>query len=245
MNVFRNRVLENNLVSNNIYELKVEFEGDVSPGQFFMLKTLDNSFLLPRPISIFDYNCSVLSFLYRIEGSGTKAIRNLKKHDTIQIFGPLGNGFDISSYKGKIAIVGGGIGIAPLFYLSKKVGNRADVYLGFRDEVYMVNNFKNYCNKITITTENGVMGEKGYITDYINYQDYDIVVACGPEVMLNKVIKSCKEIQIKCYVSLERRMACGLGACLGCTVQKKHGNRRACKDGPVFSADELMIGEVK
>ncbi len=236
------RVLENKQINENIYRLSADFKGEIKPGQFFMLKTLDNSFLLPRPISVNDLNGNIVSFLYRLEGQGTKNISNLHVNDKVQLFGPLGNGFDTDELKGKIAIIGGGIGIAPLLHLTKIVGLNADVYLGYKDmeNMYISEEFKRYAAKTVIVTEDGSFGEKGFVTDYVSYDHYDAVVTCGPEIMMNKIIYNCKANNIKCYVSLERRMACGLGACLGCTVETKSGNKRACKDGPVFDSEELL-----
>lgn len=242
MKVVKSRIIENIRISNRIYRLTCEFTGDIKPGQFFMLKTLDNSFLLPRPISVNDSCDNTVTFLYRTEGKGTTKISTLREDDELQLFGPLGNGYVIDSLNGKTAVVGGGIGIAPLLYLVKALGKKADVYLGFKDaeNVYFVEEFKKYADKTIVVTEDGSEGEKGFVTDYISYKDYDTVLTCGPEIMMNKIMKNCMENNVKCYVSLERRMACGMGVCLGCTVETKSGNKRACKDGPVFSSEELI-----
>lgn len=242
MKILKTNVRENKEFSNNVYRLSVEFNGQIKSGQFFMLKTLDNSFLLPRPISVNDLNGNIVSFLYRIEGQGTKKISSLGENDEIQLFGPLGNGFNTDSFKGKIAIIGGGIGVAPLLYLSKLLGKRADVYLGYKDyeNMYIYDEFKSFANETLVVTEDGSFGKKGFVTDYVDYEKYDLVVTCGPEIMMNKIMDTCRDKDIKCFVSLERRMACGMGACLGCTVETKNGNKRACKDGPVFDSAELL-----
>ena len=242
MKVLVTAVEGNKQVSNNIYRLSAEFESEIKPGQFFMLKTTDNSFLLPRPISINDVNGNIVSFLYRIEGQGTKKISSLSKNDELQLFGPLGNGFDLDKLKGKVAIIGGGIGIAPLLYLCKLLGKKADVYLGYKDRenMYIIDEFKSFAGRCVIVTEDGSFGEKGFVTDYVDYDEYNVVVTCGPEIMMKKIANICKDKKIKCYVSLERRMACGIGACLGCTVETKTGNKRACKEGPVFDSEELI-----
>lgn len=234
------RILENKEIEKNIFILYVEFTGSIRPGQFFMLKTPDNSFLLPRPLSVNKVADNQVRFLYRAEGKGTIKISTMKKGDELQLLGPLGNGFNLDMLRGKIAVVGGGIGIAPLLYLTECLGKQAEVYLGFKDCVYTVDEFKKYSDRVLTVTEDGSSGEKGYVTDYIDYASYDAVVACGPEIMMNKIMKSCKESNIRCYVSLERRMACGIGVCLGCTVMTNYGNRRVCKDGPVFSGEELI-----
>ena len=242
MKVLVTAVEGNKQVSNNIYRLSAEFESEIKPGQFFMLKTTDNSFLLPRPISINDVNGNIVSFLYRIEGQGTKKISSLSKNDELQLFGPLGNGFDLDKLKGKVAIIGGGIGIAPLLYLCKLLDKKADVYLGYKDRenMYIIDEFKSFAGRCVIVTEDGSFGEKGFVTDYVDYDEYDVVVTCGPEIMMKRIANICKDKKIKCYVSLERRMACGIGACLGCTVETKTGNKRACKEGPVFDSEELI-----
>lgn len=241
MKVIKSSIIENINIEDRIYKLTAEFIGDVNPGQFFMIKTLDNCFLLPRPISVNDVNNNSVTFLYRTEGTGTRKISTMKSGEKLQLFGPLGNGFNVDLLlKGNVAIVGGGIGIAPLLYLAKKLGKNADVFLGFKDCVYIVDEFKKYCNDLLITTENGSIGNKGFITDFIDYKKYEAVVTCGPEIMMKKVMENCKKQGTKCYVSLERRMACGMGVCLGCTVLTKEGNKRACKDGPVFSSEELI-----
>ena len=242
MKVLITTITENEQILNNIFRLSAVFESDIKPCQFFMLKTLDNSFLLPRPVSVNDVNGNIVSFLYRIEGTGTKKISSLRQNDEIQLFGPLGNGFDTNKMKGKVAVIGGGIGAAPLLYLTKKLGENADVYLGYKDSanMYINDEFKSFADKTVIITEDGSYGEKGFVTDYVPYDKYDAVITCGPEIMMNKVINNCRNLNIKCYVSLERRMACGMGACLGCSVETKKGNKRACKDGPVFDSEELI-----
>jgi dihydroorotate dehydrogenase electron transfer subunit len=244
MKVYKSIILEKRQVSANIYKITIKLDdnsAEIKPGQFFMLKTLDNSFLLPRPISVNDAQINTVTFLYRIEGIGTKCISDLNVNDEIQATGPLGKGFDLNLMKGKVGIIGGGIGVAPLLYLAKELNKNADVYLGYRDEVYMTDEFEKYSNKTVIVTEDGSRGFKGFVTDYINYNDYDVIVTCGPEIMIKKIIEKCRNLNIKCYISLERRMACGLGACLGCTVETINGNKRVCKEGPVFSSEEIII----
>lgn len=244
MKVLKSKILHNKLVSERIYKLVMKYDcnnDEIKPGQFFMLKTLDNSFLLPRPISINDADQDTVTFLYRVEGTGTTTISKMITGEEIQAFGPLGNGFDISRINGKIAVVGGGIGIAPLLYLVKKLGKRADVFLGYKDNVYISEEFQKYACNTVVVTEDGSIGHKGFVTDYINYEEYAAVITCGPEIMMKKIVERCRDNNVKCYVSLERRMACGLGACLGCAVETVNGNKRACKDGPVFSSEELML----
>lgn len=248
MKISNSKILINEQIIDNIYKLIIEFNNEkILPGQFFMLKTLNNEFLLPRPISVNNCDDNSVTFLYRVEGVGTKVISNLAAGTQIQALGPIGNGFDLDKINGKVAIIGGGIGTAPLLYLAKELETKADIYIGFRDVTYGLDEFKKYSNKLLIATEDGSVGQKGFVTSLINFDDYDCVVTCGPEVMMNAVIDACEKSNIKdsfrkitCFVSLERRMACGVGACLGCVVETKNGMKRACKDGPVFEASELI-----
>ncbi len=240
MKVCNSKILKNELVVDNIYKLVIEFSDKIIPGQFFMLKTLNNEFLLPRPISVNDCDESSVTFLYRVEGVGTTVMSNLAVGREIQAFGPLGNGFDIEALNGKVAVIGGGIGTAPLLYLTKMLGKNADVYLGFRDITYGINEFEQHANKVLVATEDGSVGQKGFVTSLVNFEEYDCVVTCGPQVMMDVVMNSCEKSKTKCFVSLEKRMACGLGACLGCVVQTHQGMKRVCKDGPIFEISELV-----
>lgn len=240
MKVLRSKIIFNQCRINNIFELRVDFSGNIIPGQFFMIKALDNSFLLPRPLSVNDVNGKEITFLYRAGGIGTTKISTMKAGDELQLFGPLGNGFDINKLHGRTAVVGGGIGIAPLLYLTKLLGKETDAYLGFKDITYGVCEFEKYAGNTIAVTENGSTGKKGFVTDYVEYGRYDAIVGCGPEIMMNKIIYECMKRNIRCYVSLERRMACGIGACLGCSVMTRNGIKRTCKDGPVFSGYELI-----
>ena len=209
-----------------------------------MLKVGEMEPLLPRPISVYDVDDDKISFLYQIVGQGTKYLSNLRVNDELQIMGPLGNGFDIEKIKGKIAVVSGGIGIAPLAYLIKKLTDcEIDLYAGFRTVDYSVECLEKYVNKINLSTESGNIGHKGYITDLINPQEYETVICCGPEIMMKKVISMCNHVNIPVYVSMENHMACGIGACLVCTCKTKAGNKRTCKDGPVFNGKDLIFND--
>lgn len=242
MKVDKCKVIYNEHVIQSIYRMSVDFAGEqIRPGQFFMLKTLNNEFLLPRPISVNDADDSSVTFLYRAEGAGTVVMSEMRPGDRLQVFGPLGNGFDVQTLKGRTAVVGGGIGIAPLLYLIKKLGATADVYLGFKDETYEVAEFEAYAKNVIVVTEDGSSKKKGFVTEWIDYSQYDNVAVCGPEIMMNKVIAASLKAGVDCYASLERRMACGVGACLGCVAETVSGNRRVCKDGPVFSGAELIL----
>lgn len=239
-----NKVLENVKVAEGIYKLRVSGNFEAKPGQFYMLKAWIGDPLLGRPISVHDVKENEITFLYQVKGVGTQKINALRKEDSIDLTGPLGNGFNLEDIKGKVAIVSGGIGIAPMNYLIKSMDKaKVDLYAGFRNEVYGLEEIKEKVDKVFITTEDGSKGEKGYITKIFNPDKYDLVVSCGPEVLMYKIIKMCNERNKKVYVSMEKKMACGIGACLVCTCKTKDGNKRSCKDGPVFLGSELILND--
>lgn len=236
---YRNaKVISNEEISKDVYKLVVEDNNKINAGQFYMLKVKGQT-LLPRPISICEKNENTLTFLYAVVGTGTKEYTELKENDEISLTGPLGNGFDLNKDYGKVALVSGGIGTAPMLELAKKLREnskeqRIDLYAGFRDDVYLLDDFKEYVNEIKVSTNTGKHGHKGFVTDILNVEEYDTVLCCGPEIMMKKVIDICKENNVKIYVSMEKHMACGVGACLVCTCKTKDGHKRTCKDGPVF-----------
>lgn len=238
------KVIENVEISDGIYKLSIKGKFESKPGQFYMLKAWKTGPLLPRPISVYDLDDEKITFLYQVVGTGTELLANLRKDDDIQIVGPLGNGFDVNEIKGKVAVVTGGIGIAPMNYLVKQIENcDVDFYAGFRNVDYSVDCVEKYVNKIQLSTENGSVGHKGYITEILNPEEYDLVLCCGPEIMMKKVVKMCNEKNVPIYVSMENKMACGVGACLVCTCKTKDGNKRTCKDGPVFKGEELELDD--
>lgn len=239
------KTYENVLISEGVYKLSIKGKFNVKPGQFFMLKTGQLEPLLPRPISVYDVDDEKISFLYQMVGQGTKHLSKLRVNDELQIMGPLGNGFEVDKIKGKIAVVSGGIGIAPLVYLIKKLaGCEIDLYSGFKTVDYSVDSVEKYVNKINLSTESGKIGHKGYITDILNPKDYRTVICCGPEIMMRKVITMCNDAKVPVYVSMENHMACGIGACLVCTCKTKGGNKRTCKDGPVFIGKDLIFNDI-
>ncbi|GAB6167563.1 dihydroorotate dehydrogenase electron transfer subunit [Clostridium carnis] len=238
MNYTKAKVISNEKVVDGIYKLIVEDNNEVKAGQFYMLK-LNGATLLPRPISICEKESKSITFLYAVVGNGTKEYTKLTEGDFINLTGPLGNGFNIEEDLGKVALVSGGIGTAPMLELAKKLREKdkdiiMDLYAGFRDDTYLIEEIDNYVNKSFVTTNTGKYGYKGFVTDLLDVSKYDTVLCCGPEVMMKKVAEMCKEKGTKIYVSMEKHMACGVGACLVCTCKTKDGHKRTCKDGPVF-----------
>ena len=234
----RAKVLSNEKLVDGIYKMVCEDENEIKPGQFYMLK-LDGQTLLPRPISICEKEGNKITFLYAVVGKGTEEYSKLKADEYIKLTGPLGNGFDLEKDLGKVAIVAGGIGTAPMVEVTKKLREKdenavIDTYVGYRDDVYLIDELSKYSNKVEITTNTGKHGYKGFVTDLLKPEEYDTVLCCGPEIMMKKVIEMCKEKKVKIYVSMEKHMACGVGACLVCTCKTKDGHKRTCKDGPVF-----------
>jgi dihydroorotate dehydrogenase electron transfer subunit len=240
-NSYRDGVIySNEEISPSIYELVLEggFEG--KPGQFYMLRgweALDP--FLARPISIADLENGRVKFLYEVKGKGTHIISKLKRGDKLSILGPLGNAFDLK-LEGKIALITGGIGIAPMLYLAKNLSGEVDIYSGFRSNAYFLDQIKPYVKNVYIATEDGKTGHKGFVTELLDPSKYDIVLSCGPIPMMNVLIKMCKDI-VPVYVSMESRMACGVGACLGCTIETIRGMERVCKEGPVFKGEEVIL----
>ncbi|ABR33188.1 dihydroorotate dehydrogenase electron transfer subunit [Clostridium beijerinckii] len=236
---YRNaKVVSNKEISKDIYKLVVEDDAEIKAGQFYMLK-LNGATFLPRPISICEKSKNKLTFLYAVVGNGTKEFTKLKEDDEISLTGPLGNGFDLEKEYNKVALVSGGIGTAPMLELAKKLrkknpDQKIDLYAGFRHDVYLIDELKEYVNEVYISTNTGKNGHKGFVTEILKPEDYDTVLCCGPEIMMKKVVDMCKEKNVAVYVSMEKHMACGVGACLVCTCKTKDGHKRTCKDGPIF-----------
>lgn len=235
------KVYKNIEISKGIFKLTIKGNFTGVPGQFYMLRAWQQEPLLSRPVSIHHLDEEKIEFLYAVVGTGTEILSKLKEHDEIKITGPLGNGFDLNVHNKKIAIVSGGIGIAPLLFAAEKIKNSTvDFYAGFKDQVYVLDEIKKVVHKVYVTTESGTYGDKGYVTKIFHPAEYDLVLCCGPEVMMKSVIEMCKEANVPIYVSMENKMACGVGACLVCTCKTKYGNKRSCKDGPVFLGEHIL-----
>ena len=217
----------------------------VLPGQFHMLKTLAPEPLLARPISIPEVAGDDLRFLYEVKGPGTQALADLAAGGSLRITGPCGNGFAVDELAGRVLLVAGGIGIAPFPYLARalhQAGNaRVTLAAGFRSLPYGLDDFAAHVPDIRVASEDGSAGVKGRVPVLFDPRDFDIVVACGPVPMMRAVQGICAAAGIRCVLSMEARMACGVGLCLGCTIRTTTGMRRVCVDGPVFPAEEVIF----
>ena len=236
--------------------IKTESAATAKPGQFISMYTNDGSKLLPRPISIceIDKEHGMLRVVYRVTGenTGTELFSKLGKGDIIPVIGPLGNGFPFEKAEGKkVFLMGGGIGVPPILELAKQmVCQKKQIVVGYRDaETFLSKEFAEN-GELYISTEDGSVGSKGNVMDAIreNALEADMIYACGPMPMLRALKKYAEENDIECYISLEERMACGIGACLGCvckTKKKDHhshvNNTRICTEGPVFLSTEVEI----
>ena len=246
----------------DIYKFSVKAEEIVksaNPGNFIEIRVNDDiEPFLRRPISIYnmDKEKGILEFIFQVKGKGTKILSNKNEGDLIDIIGPLGYGtFKYDDFQ-NLAIIGGGIGIFPLYELAKcaKLDNRnVNTYLGFRnkDLVMLENEFKNVSDNLAITTDDGSYSHKGFAIDFlkkdIEQGKIDCIYACGPLPMLKAVRELAIEKDIPCQISLEEKMACGLGVCLGCAVKTAKSPKDApeywhvCKAGPVFQAKDVEI----
>lgn len=252
------KVLEQRLLADGIYDmwLETEMAADAHPGQFVGVYPAGKATLLPRPISIceVDRDRSAIRLVYRVVGQGTAEFTLYQPGDYISILGVLGNGFPLDKADGKkVLLMGGGIGVPPLLQTAKELkelGRAESVIsvLGYRNaQTFLRDDFEKAA-ELVIATEDGSLGTKGNVIDAIraNGLKADVIYACGPMPMLKAIKTYAAENGMKAYVSLEERMACGVGACLGCICKTKEidghsqvRNARICTDGPVFDADDL------
>lgn len=239
---FEALVLENRPLTDDVVLMTVQTPAHAHPckaGQFYMLRAwgADEAPLLSRPISVhrFDEDEHLLQFLYQVKGVGTEKLAAVAAGGTLLLTGPAGNGFPLAG--GAALLVGGGIGTAPLYQLARELaaaGAQVDAVLGYRDEPYRLEAFAQVCRRVQVATDTGRAGHKGFVTDLMDPGAYDTVYVCGPEVMMEKAARLALAAGVRTYVSKEAKMACGLGACLGCTCASKNGGVSVCKDGPVF-----------
>ncbi len=245
------RVVRQDQIATDIYSLILEAGAvavNAKAGQFVSLYCKEGSNLLPRPISLceIDKDKGTIRLVYRVVGKGTEEFSKLKENDKIDVMGPLGNGFNL---KAKRAIlIGGGIGIPPMLELAKELKCEKNIVLGFRDETFLLNDFNRIDGDVYIASEDGKTGVQGTVLDAIREYDVkgDIIYACGPTPMLKAIREYAFENYMEAQLSLEEKMACGIGACLACVCNSTdvddHShvkNKRICKDGPVFDAGEV------
>lgn len=220
------------------------------PGQFVSLYCHNEDRLLPRPISICEINREegLLRLVFRVVGKGTEEFSKYQVGDSMKVLGPLGNGFPLKDKKA--VLIGGGIGIPPLLQLAKELPGETTAVLGYRDgDLFLKDEFEQYAT-VVVSTEDGSVGTKGNVIDAIVAENIeaDVIYSCGPTPMLRGVKKFGEEKNIETYLSMEEKMACGIGACLACTCQStdvddhsKVHNKRICKDGPVFLSTEVEL----
>lgn len=214
------------------------------PGQFVQVKC-GHSRMLRRPISICDAEGDTLRLVFEVRGDGTEWLSRRKAGARVDLIGPLGKGFDLSG--DKLLLVGGGIGLPPMLYAAKQCKGKAHVVSGFRsaDRAMLAEDFEKTAEAFAITSDDGSIGAHGFVDTLVRKalekeKDFTGILACGPKPMLRSVVKAAEEFGLNVQVSMEERMACGVGACLGCAVQMADGSmKHVCKDGPVFDSREV------
>jgi dihydroorotate dehydrogenase electron transfer subunit len=246
-------ILQNTKVGDDVYALTVHggaLVNQAQPGQFIHLQIPAENVFLRRPFGIADTDEGTLTMYYRVTGKGTRALTGLQQGDTVNCLGPLGNGFSLSSKRP--LLVGGGMGLAPLLLLAKSFQGEVDVLMGGRNhsELFWKDIFEPHVHEIFIATDDGSMGTKGFTTELLpellSKRKYDCIYTCGPEIMMRGIARIAEQYDIPCQVSLEKRMACGLGACLSCVCDTANGARKKiCKDGPVFWAQDVFFAKKK
>ena len=223
---------------------KMELEGDTRSlkrsGQFVNIKI--EGLYLRRPISVCDFCDGKMTLIYKVVGEGTEIMSKMQKGEELDILVGLGNGFDHTKSGNRTVLIGGGVGIPPLYNLCKRLisqGKEVSVILGFntKDEIFYENEFKALGAQTFVTTVDGSCGIKGFVTDALKDIDYDYFYTCGPEPMFKAIEKTAKTSG---QYSFEERMGCGFGACMGCSCRTKYGNKRICKDGPVLEREEII-----
>lgn len=236
------KVISNTLLAPSVF--KMELEGETSaltrPGQFINFKI--EGLYLRRPISVCDYSDTTITVIYKVVGEGTEIMSKAEKGDEFDILVGLGNGFDTTLSGEKPLLIGGGVGVPPLYKLCKELiaeGKEVSVVLGFNNEseIFYKNEFEQLGAKVYITTVDGSCGIKGFVTNAMEQIDYDYFYTCGPEPMFKAIENA---VKVSGQYSFEERMGCGFGACMGCSCKTKYGNKRICKDGPVLLREEII-----
>lgn len=245
-------IISQECIATDVYSMwiKTDMAKEAKCGQFITVYTKDASKLLPRPISICEIKEDSLRIVYRIAGAGTAEFAGYKSGDMVTVMGPLGNGFPVEKNQGEAIIIGGGIGVPPMLETAKQIKGNKEIILGYRnDELFLIEEFKKLGN-VHIATDDGSVGTKGTVIDAIKEQGVSgkVIYACGPKPMLRAIKEYAKENGMIAWISMEERMACGIGACLGCVCNttdiddhSKVKNARVCADGPVFNAEEVDL----
>lgn len=251
------KVVSQQRLAEDIFDLRIQTEhiaGEAVPGQFISLFTNRGDKLLPRPISLcgIEAETGVLRLVYRVTGpeTGTEEFSRLKTGDSLRVMGPLGNGFPLAEAEGKsVFLMGGGIGIPPMLETARRLKAEKVSVLGYRSKTFLAEEFAQVSSCV-IATEDGSVGTKGNVLDAVRAEgiEADVIFACGPTPMLQAIKAYALEKGIPCWVSMEERMACGIGACLGCVCRSTEvdghshvHNKRVCKDGPVFLSTEVAL----
>lgn len=244
----RVRIVRQEQLSLDVYSLWIETKDiavNAKPGQFVSVYSNDGSRLLPRPISICETDGNKLRMVYRVVGKGTEEFSGYKAGNTLDVLGPLGNGYTPDTRKA--ILLGGGIGIPPMLELAKRLDCEKSIVLGYRDALFLNEEFEPFGN-VYIATEDGSTGTRGNVLDAIREQGItgEVIYACGPKPMLRAIKAFAEENGMEAFISLEEKMACGIGACLACVCRTRdvdsHShvhNARICKEGPVFNAKEV------
>jgi len=237
-------ITENIKIAKDVYKMTLNCSGEgVFPGQFINIKV--ESLYLRRPISVCDFGDDFITVIYKVVGKGTDIMSTLKVGDKVDILTQLGHGFDLEKDCEKPLLIGGGVGTPPMYALAKALiakGKDVTVCLGFNtaDEVFLKEEFEALGCKTLVATLDGSGDHKGFVTDMIKEKDidFDYYYSCGPAVMLKAVQNT---LGFNGQISMEERMACGFGACVGCTIHTKSGAKQVCKDGPVFDSSEIEL----
>ena len=236
------KITENKKIAKDVWLMKLE--GDVSAitasGQFVNIKL--DGFYLRRPISVCDYDENTLTIIYKVVGEGTEAMAKLGCGEELDVLVGLGNGYNLSKSGDTPLLVGGGVGVPPMYNLCRKLiaeGKKVTVILGFntKEEIFFEDEFKALGAEVYITTVDGSFGTKGFVTDVMKNLTYSYFFTCGPMPMFKAI--EATAVTSGQY-SFEERMGCGFGACMGCSCKTKYGNKRICKDGPVLEREEII-----
>lgn len=234
-------ISDNTPLTENVYRMRLmgDTSAVTSSGQFINIKL--DGFYLRRPISVCDCEKRTITIIFKVVGDGTQKLASMKSGEKLDVLTGLGNGYDLSLSGESPVLLGGGVGVPPLYMLAKalkKEGKAVSVVLGFntKNEVFYEDEFKALGCAVTVTTADGSYGKKGFVTDAYP-EEYSYFYACGPEGMLKAIYKTSKTDG---QMSFEERMGCGFGACMGCSCKTITGTKRICKEGPVMKKEELL-----